>query len=118
MQRTNRLAIRLGIILILVIVVSVHFSTLAWGQESKKASPAVPVQVSVVQKKLIQDQIAIIGTTEPLRESVVASEVPGLVEAFLVKAGDFVSRGPPLPVLGSKGISLRLKRTLAAHADI
>ncbi len=118
MQRTNRLAIRLGIILILVIVVSVHFSTLAWGQESKKASPAVPVQVSVVQKKLIQDQIAIIGTTEPLRESVVASEVSGLVEAFLVKAGDFVSRGTPLAVLGSQGIRLRLKRALAAHAAI
>jgi len=118
MHRTNCGSIRIWVFLILVIVVNTQFAGLVWGQERKKAPPAVPVQVSVVQKKLIQDQIAIIGTTEPLRQSVVASEVPGLVEAFLVKAGDFVSQGTPLAVLGSKGLQLRLRRALAAHAAI
>ncbi len=102
----------------MAMVFSGQFTTLAWGQERKKSPQAVPVQVSVVQNKMVQDQIAIIGTTEPLRESVVASEVPGLVETFLVKAGDFVARGTPLAVLGSKGLRLRLKRTLAAHGAI
>jgi len=113
---TSNLSIRFWMFLILVMVVSGHFTTQAWGQDRKKAPPAVPVQVALVQKKMIQDQIAIIGTTEPLRESVVASEVSGLVQTFLVKAGDFVSQGTPLAVLGSKGLRLRLKGTLAAHA--
>ena len=118
MQRIGCRSTRLWIFLVLVIVVGVHFVGPLWGQERKKAPPAVPVQVAVVQKKMIQDQIAIIGTTEPLRESVVASEVSGLVEAFLVKSGDFVTRGTPLAVLGSKGLRLRLKRILAGHAAI
>ncbi len=118
MQKTSNPSIRFWVILILVIAVNGHLAAPVWGQNSKKAPPAVPVQVAVVQSKLIQDQITIIGTTEPLRESVVASEVSGLVEAFLVKAGDFVSQSTPLAILGSKGLSLRLKRTLAAHAAI
>lgn len=116
MQKTNKRINCLGIVLSLAMVVSVHFTILAWGQDRKKVPPAVPVQVSVVQKKMVQDQISIIGTTEPLRESVVAAEVPGLVEAFLVKAGDFVSRGTPLALLGSQGLRLRQKRAQAAYA--
>ncbi len=118
MQKISNPSIRIWLILILVIAVNGHFAASVWGQDRKKAPPAVPVQIAAVQKKMIQDQIAIIGTTEPLRESVVASEVSGLVEAFLVKAGDFVSQGTPLTILGSTGLSLRLKRTSAAHAAI
>lgn len=116
MQKSSNRSIRFWIILILAGVVSGHISTYTWAQDRKKAPPAVPVHIAEVQKKMIQDQIAIIGTTEPLRESIVASEVSGLVETFLVKAGDFVPQGTPLAELGSKGLSLRLNRTLAAHA--
>ena len=82
MQKTSNLPIRLRICLILAIVASFYIASRVWGQERKTMPPAVPIQVSVVQKKMVQGQIAIIGTTEPLRESVVASEVSGLVEAF------------------------------------
>jgi membrane fusion protein, multidrug efflux system len=102
----------------LAIFAGVHVVSFAHAQAQKKAPPAVPVKAAPVLNKAVKDQISLIGTTEPIRESVVASEVSGLVEAFYVKAGDFVTRGTPLAVLGSTGARLRLKGAMAARAGI
>ena len=69
-----------------------NVTSFSFAQEKKKAPPAVPVYASPVVKKTVRDQISLIGTTKHIRESVVASEVSGLVEAFYVKAVDFVTR--------------------------
>jgi RND family efflux transporter MFP subunit len=101
---------------------AIFFATIitpwALAQEKKKAPPAVPVKAAPVLKKAVKDQISLIGTTKPIRESVVASEVSGLVEAFYVKAGDFVTRGTPLAELGSTSVRLRLKGVMAMRAGI
>lgn len=102
----------------LVIFTAANVTPLALAQEKKKAPPAVPVKAAPVLKKVVKDTISLIGTTKPIRESVVASEVSGLVEAFYVKAGDFVTRGTPLAVLGSTGVRLRLKGAMAKRAGI
>lgn len=93
-------------------------SPIVCAQEKKEAPPAVPVKAAMVQKKTVSDQVSLIGTAEPIRESVVASEVSGLVEAFHVKAGDFVTKDTPLVVLGSTGSRLRLKGIVAAREGI
>ena len=102
----------------LAIFTAAIITPLSLAQEKKKAPPAVPVKAAPVLKKAVKDQISLIGTTRPIRESVVASEVSGLVEAFYVKAGDFVARGTPLAVLGSTGVRLRLKGVMAERAGI
>ena len=94
------------------------FTSFSFAQEQKKAPPAVPVKTAPVVKKTVSDQISLIGTTQPIRESVVASEVSGLVEMYYVKAGDFIAKGTPLAVLGSTGARLRLKGAMAARAGI
>jgi RND family efflux transporter MFP subunit len=114
----SRFFIRTLIGLSLVILAGVNFTSVSLAQEKKKAPPAVPVKVMPVAKKSVSDQISLIGTTEPMRESVVASEVSGLVEAFYVKSGDFITKGTSLAVLGSTSAQLRLKGTMAARAGV
>ena len=102
----------------LAILTAVSVASLSVAQEQKKAPPAVPVKTASVQKKTVSDQVSLVGTTAPIRESVVASEVSGLVKAFYVKAGDFVTSGTQLVELGSTGAQLRLKGAMAARAGI
>ena len=113
-----RLFIRTLMCLSLVMLAGANVTSFSFAQEQKKAPPAVPVKTAPVVKKTVSDQISLIGTTKPIRESVVASEVSGLVEAFHVKAGDFVTRGTALAMLGSTGELLRLKGAMAARASI
>jgi RND family efflux transporter MFP subunit len=113
-----RFFIRALICLFLVLPTGINFTSVSFAQEQKKAPPAVPVKTAAVVKKTVSDQISLIGTTQPIRESVVASEVSGLVEIFYVKAGDFITKGTPLAVLGSTGARLRLKGAMAARAGI
>lgn len=113
-----RLLIRTLLCLSIIILAGEVFYSFSFAQQQKKAPPAVPVKAALVVKRTVSDQISLIGTTEPIRESVVASEVSGLVETFYVKAGDFITRGTPLAVLGSTGARLRLKGAMAARAGI
>jgi multidrug efflux pump subunit AcrA (membrane-fusion protein) len=79
------------------------------GAENKKGPPAVPVRVSAVEERIVSERISLIGTTEPIRESTVASEVSGRVEEFYVQAGDFVKERSRLAALSSTGLKLGLK---------
>jgi RND family efflux transporter MFP subunit len=60
----------------------------------------------------------LIGTTASIRESVVASEVPGKVDAFFVQAGDAVKKGTRLASLNSNALKLRLKAAMAVREGI
>jgi RND family efflux transporter MFP subunit len=88
------------------------------GAENKKKPPGAPVRAAAVQEKIVTERISLIGTTEPIRESTVASEVSGRVEAFYVKAGDFVKEKSRLAVLSSRDLKLRLKGAVAAREAI
>ncbi len=106
------------ICLSLAITMGGYVTSYSFAQEQKPAPPAVPVKVAQVMNKTVSDQISLIGTTQPFRESVVASEVAGLVEMYYIKAGDFIVKGTPLAVLGSTGARLRLKGAMATRAGI
>jgi RND family efflux transporter MFP subunit len=88
------------------------------GAENRKKPPPAPVRVAPVEERIVAEQISLIGTTEPIRESTVASEVSGRVEVFSVKAGDFVKEGSRLSVLSSTDLKLRLKGGVAAREAI
>ena len=51
--------------------------------------PKTPVRVAAVDQNLVAEQITLIGTTEAIAESTVASEVSGIVDFFPVKEGEF-----------------------------
>jgi RND family efflux transporter MFP subunit len=89
-----------------------------YGAENRKKPPAAPVRVAPVQEGVVAEQVSLIGTTEPIRESTVASEVSGRVEAFFAKAGDYVKENSRLAVLSSTDLKLRLKSSAAARDAI
>lgn len=80
--------------------------------------PPSPVQVGVVKTKTVSNQISLVGTTEAISESTVASEISGLVEYFPIKEGDYVKKGDLLANLKETELRLRLKGAVAAKNRI
>ena len=83
-----------------------------------QSPPPVPVRVAAVEEKTVATQISLIGTTEAVKASRVASEVEGIVEQFPAKAGGFVSKGDTLAQLRDTGLKLRLEGQLADRKRI
>ncbi len=73
----------------------------------------VPVRVASVEQRSVSDQISLIGNTEPISDSTIASEFSGVVEDVPVNEGDFVQKGTPLVRLRSTGLKLRLKAAVS-----
>lgn len=84
----------------------------------EKGPPPSPVQVAVVKTKTVSNQISLVGTTEAIAESTVASEIAGLVEHFPIKEGDFVKKGALLANLKETELRLRFKGAAAAKKRI
>ena len=91
---------------------------LAKDPEKGKEPPPSPVQVAVVKTKTVSNQISLVGTTEAIAKSTVASEIAGLVEHFPIKEGDFVKKGGLLANLKETELRLRLKGAAAAKKRI
>jgi len=84
-------------------------SLLAQGQQYK-----APVVVSRVVQMDVRQPVRMVGTVFPLRESIVAGEVEGLVVEFPVKRGDHVNKGQVLAKLRRTTLEIQLK---GAKAD-
>ncbi|HIJ56180.1 MAG TPA: efflux RND transporter periplasmic adaptor subunit [Deltaproteobacteria bacterium] len=96
------------------------FSSPAVAADSvKKSMPIqVPVRIAEAQNRIISEQIALIGTTEPFAKSTIASEISGVVEYFPIKEGDFVKKQDILVRLRPTGLKLRLKAAVAARERV
>jgi membrane fusion protein (multidrug efflux system) len=75
---------------------------------------AAPVTVSRVVQMDVSQSVKMVGTVFPLRESIVACEVEGLVVEFPVKRGDYVKNGQILAKLRTTSLEIQLK---GAKAD-
>jgi len=99
-----------GIAVFLTIALAfVSNSSLAQGQKHKS-----PVVVSRVVQMDVRQPVRMVGTVFPLRESIVAGEVEGLVVEFPVKRGDYVKKGQELAKLRTTTLEIQLK---GAKAD-
>ena len=104
-------------VFVLVLIVLTPVSG-AEDAKKKRAPQGMLVRTAKVEKKMISDQISLIGTTESTAMSIVAAEVSGIVEAFPVKEGDSVKKGALLARLRSTNLNLRLKGALAAKDKV
>jgi RND family efflux transporter MFP subunit len=73
-----------------------------------------PVVVSRIVQMDVPQPVKMVGTVFPLRESIVACEIEGLVEEFPVKRGDYVKKGQVLAKLRTTSLEIQLK---GAKAD-
>lgn len=78
----------------------------ALAQEGMPPAAVVTARVTV---GTISEEITLAGTTRPIRDSLIASEVDGRVLERSIENGDFVKKGEPLFILDQ----VRLKRALA-----
>jgi RND family efflux transporter MFP subunit len=79
--------------------------------------PPTPVKVATVLNKQVQRSVSLVGTAEPRKRSLVASEVAGLVKAFPVKEGQFVNKGQLLASLRIDTFEIRLDSAVASHRE-
>lgn len=79
--------------------------------------PPSPVRVATVVMQEVQRSVTLIGTVEPWRRSVVASEIAGLVQAFPVEEGMAVKRGQVLARLRTDTLVIRLNAAEASHRE-
>jgi len=109
-QRGSSLLLYFGIVAFLATALFfIPDRSLAQGQMNN-----APVVVSRVVQMDVRQPVRMVGTVFPLRESIVAGEVEGLVVEFPVKRGDYVKKGQVLAKLRTTSLEIRLK---GAKAD-
>ncbi len=77
----------------------------------------MPVRVAPVLRQEVNQTVTLVGTVEPLRRSIVASEVEGLVEVFPAEEGMAVKRGQLLARLRTDTLQIQLDSALASHRE-
>ncbi|MDA0738248.1 MAG: efflux RND transporter periplasmic adaptor subunit [Nitrospirae bacterium] len=82
-----------------------------------KGRPPAPVRVAMVMKQPIHQSVTLVGTVEPWKRSIVASEIEGLVQVYPAKEGMQVSRGQLLARLRTQTLNIQLDSVLASHRE-
>jgi len=115
--RIKPIPMQTGLMLQLIFILLLVIATVSHAQNSlqRPQPPAVLVRTIPVVKKMVSDQVSLVGTTEPIKASTVASEVSGIVDTFPVEEGDYIKKGGLLARLRSTDLELRLKGTVAAR---
>jgi multidrug efflux pump subunit AcrA (membrane-fusion protein) len=79
--------------------------------------PPVPVEVTKVEEQTLQKPVTLAGAVEPLKRSMIASEIPGLVEDFPVEEGDIVKKGDLLAKLRTESLEIDLRQAQAQKIE-
>ena len=79
--------------------------------------PPTPVRTAPVVTQSIQQTVTLVGTVEPWRRSIVASEIGGLVQVFPVEEGMRVKKGQLLARLRTETLNIQLDSALASHRE-
>ena len=85
--------------------------------EPPQGRPLSPVRVATVVMQEVQRSVSLVGTVEPWRRSVVASEIAGLVQAFPVEEGTAVTHGQVLARLRTNTLDIQLHSVEASHQE-
>jgi RND family efflux transporter MFP subunit len=108
------------IILFILIMILLLPSVIVFSKQENEPDgpPPASVRVADAEMKMVSRQIELVGTTSPVTESRVATEISGIVDYFPVKEGDFVSKGQILLRLRDKRLKLNLTGAIATRERI
>lgn len=79
--------------------------------------PPTPVRVAPVSLQDLQRSVTLVGTVEPWRRSLVASELAGRVVDFPAKEGARVRKGDLLARLDTSTLKIQLESVMASRAE-
>ncbi|NIS09485.1 MAG: efflux RND transporter periplasmic adaptor subunit [Candidatus Dadabacteria bacterium] len=94
--------------LIFILTVSYSFA---------QAPPPTPVEVAVVEEKVLNRPVSFVGNVQPFKRSVIASEVEGLVSNFPAFEGKFAMEGEVLVEFKTSTLKLNLKEAKASKQE-
>ena len=108
------------IILFILIMILLFPSVIVFSNQENEPDgpPPASVRVANAEMKMVSRQMELVGTTSPVTESRVATEISGIVDYFPVKEGDFVSKGQILLRLRDKRLKLNLNGAVATRERI
>ncbi len=102
----------------------VGFCLFAWSGCSEqqaatppKGPPPTPVRVAPVLKQVVQQTVKLVGSVEPWKRSLVASEIEGLVQKYPAVEGMRVKKGDLLAQLRTDTLQIRLDSALSSHRE-
>ena len=75
--------------------------------DRRPGPPPVPVVVAQVVGRRVMDEVTLVGTAEPQRRSLVASDVEGIVAEFMANEGTAVRRGDRLAQLRTDSLEIQ-----------
>ncbi len=75
--------------------------------------PPAPVEVALAVSRRVVDEVTLVGTAEPQRRSLVASDVEGIVAELAVREASPVRRGDRLAQLRTDALEIRLRGAVA-----
>lgn len=84
--------------------------------DAKAQTAARHVETLKVKQETLSSYFEATGTALPIRESLLACEVPGIVERLLAHRGDRVKKGQALLQLGSRDYELAIEQASAGLA--
>ncbi len=79
--------------------------------------PPTPVRVAQAMKQPIQQSVTLVGSVEPWKRSVVASEIEGLVRTFPAKEGRYVEEGQVLAQLRTETLEIQFDSAIASFKE-
>ncbi len=82
-----------------------------------KDRPPTPVRVAPVLKQAIQQTVTLVGTVEPWKRSIVASEIGGVVRDFPAKEGRMVTQGQLLAHLRVETLEIQFDAASSSHRE-
>ena len=82
-----------------------------------QAPPPTPVEVALVEERVLKRPVSFVGNVVPFKRSVIASEVEGLVGKFLVYEGQFVKEGDVLVEFKTSTLEINLKEAKASTQE-
>jgi len=99
------------------IYLAVFFLVMTVTNSYSQAPPPAPVEVAEVQETVLNRPVSFVGSVIPLKRSLIASEVEGLVSNFPVDEGQLVNKGDVLVEFKTNTLKLNLAEADAAKRE-
>ncbi len=82
-----------------------------------KGRPPTPVRVAPVLTQTVQQTVTLVGTVEPWKRSIVASEIGGIIRDFPAKEGRMVTQGELLAHLRMETLEIQFDAASASQRE-
>ena len=87
------------------------------GLTFAQGPPEAPVVVDMVEEETLQKPITLVGAVEPVKSSVIASEIEGIVESFPGDEGVYVNQGDVIAKFITSSIEIDLRESKASKRE-